>query len=731
MTRSPLDLETQYSQLLAEYDEALATASDESTVFPQSFVSHLADVGLQQRFDRIQGCLRLLDQDRRRQAVSSAHGEATQGKATNAATINRTGTKGEPAGPSQIGRFRVIRRLGSGGFGVVFLAEDPVLQRQVAIKMPLASIFQSQELHARFLRECRAAAKLVHPGIVRVLESGDIHGVPYQVAEFVDGERLSDLLKREKLSVRTAAVMVRNLADAIQHAHDHGVLHRDIKPDNILLQTQHAADDCESSCESISPDLLDSGSCICELKFESTSARAFPSMNAAQPSGSLHYPTNSQKKAASIKIKQPALIPRITDFGLARIADDDTALSRSGMLVGTPKYMSPEQLKGQTTAHGPQSDIYSLGVVLYELLAGHVPFPEAQNLHARIAIADHAVPAIPSQQGHAVDGDLELICRRCLEVDPARRYSSAAELSVDLQRFIAGQLIHHRRWLPGRVLEHLKTSVISIAVMCCLGAIILLTQKPSIESDEKSGNAMALLSNGGNTESQVKWAASPESTSSIGAGRLFSPDLPVLILPLKFQQSAITIEAWIKPGSQGGTLLSIGGIIGLGLTSIDGHLGSAIHVPPTEGSFAVIYSATRLEANVWHHLAATYDSGRFQLFIDGRLVPLETVLEGENGETTYPEVPFFELQPLWPDSVTTIGANDIGSSLKHRYPFSGRIREVRISSGNLYSNDFVPPQTLPVEEPTMALYRLDDNHQTFKDESGHLGPAVIFRNSSN
>lgn len=373
---APWDPETQFSEMLARYDEALATASDDLTVSPEPFVSTLADASLQLRFDRVHRCLQLLEQDRRRQTASSRQDAA----AHKSISI-----------PHQIGRFRVIRRLGSGGFGVVFLAEDPVLRRNVAIKIPLATSFQSQELHDRFLRECRAAAMLNHPNIVRVLESGDVQGIPYQVAEYVNGERLSDLLQRQRPAVQLSVEIVRCMADAVQHAHDHGVLHRDIKPDNILLQNSAAT------------------------------------------------------------------VPRITDFGLARVADDNTALSRSGMLVGTPKYMSPEQLHGQVRLQGPPTDIYSLGVVLHELLTGSVPFANADSLQSRMAISGSSVPSFRSART-GISKDLETVCLKCLQLRPEDRYASAGDLRDDLSRYLDGRPtlarpipVHEQfvRWVAG------------------------------------------------------------------------------------------------------------------------------------------------------------------------------------------------------------------------------------------------------------------------------------------
>ncbi len=220
-------------------------------------------------------------------------------------------------------RFRIQRLLGKGGFGSVYLASDDVLQRDVAIKIPHPGVGGGDELRVRFLRESRALARLNHPSIVRIMDSGESGSFTWQVAEYVAGPRLSEFRVEQggTLTARQAAWTVQQLADAVQHAHDHGVLHRDIKPDNVLLET-----------------LLEK------------------------------LPEPSEQTPDRVR-----RIPRLTDFGLARLMDDDIAVSRSGMLIGTPRYMAPEQLVGNVSAQGPWTDIYSLGMVLHELLLRELP----------------------------------------------------------------------------------------------------------------------------------------------------------------------------------------------------------------------------------------------------------------------------------------------------------------------------------------------------------------------
>jgi len=289
------------------------------------------------------------------------------------------------------GRFRLIRKLGAGRFGIVFLADDPKLNRSVVVKVPQPAVLADADLRERFVREARAAARLDHPGIVSVFDAGEVRGLVYFAAGFVEGPNLAEWFQSlpGPPEPRIAAKLVAALARAVQHAHDRGVLHCDLKPANVLLDRSG----------DVGPGVSNIGT------------------------------------------------PRVTDFGLARLIEDDPAFSATLQVVGTPLYMAPEQARGDRQSLTAQADIFALGAMLYELLTGHPPhFGGTSNeVLARLLAHD---PVRPRKLSPQIPRDLEAICLKCLEKLPDQRYASAASLADDLERFLDGRPVSARRIGP-------------------------------------------------------------------------------------------------------------------------------------------------------------------------------------------------------------------------------------------------------------------------------------------
>lgn len=274
----------------------------------------------------------------------------------------------------RVGRFELLHRLGVGGFGEVWRAFDTHLQREVALK--IGHFGDSDKSRApRLLHEAKSAGRLRHPGIVPVHDAGMDGERAYIVSELINGTTLSERLKTGPFPMRDAADLVRKIAEAVAHAHDHGVVHRDIKPANILL----------------------------DQKGE----------------------------------------PRLTDFGIARRASGDQTISHIGQVLGSPAYMSPEQARGDVAAVDHRSDVYSLGIVLYEMLSGRRAFPGDGRDALKRVLAGPPEPLRKYRKD--VPRDLETIVETAMARERSGRYQTAADLANDLRRFLADEPILARR----------------------------------------------------------------------------------------------------------------------------------------------------------------------------------------------------------------------------------------------------------------------------------------------
>jgi tRNA A-37 threonylcarbamoyl transferase component Bud32 len=288
-------------------------------------------------------------------------------------------SRGEHPAPAVPG-YEILEELGRGGMGVVYKARDLRLNRLVAIKMALAGARATDEGRARFGAEAEAVARLEHPHIVRVLTSGEHQGQPYFVMEYVEGGGLDRQLQGRPQPPGDAARLVMLLARAVHAAHQRGLVHRDLKPANILLAPP--ADE--------------------------------PALNTAYG------------------------CPRITDFGLVKWLNESPGQTAHGVVLGTPRYMAPEQARGDSRAIGPATDVYALGAILYELLTGRVA-SQREDLPPTSGRSHGRTPESAPTLRVGLPPALEAVCRRCLAERPRERYPTAAELANDLERFLRGE----------------------------------------------------------------------------------------------------------------------------------------------------------------------------------------------------------------------------------------------------------------------------------------------------
>src|SRR5438552_4956184 len=276
---------------------------------------------------------------------------------------------------TDFGDYELLKEIGRGGQGVVYRARQKSLNRTVALKVIGLGHWATEAHLKRFRREAESAASLEHPCIVPIYEVGEREGTCYFSMGFIEGDQLDEVVRREPMAPRRAAELIAKVARTVHYAHEHHILHRDIKPGNILLDQQGE--------------------------------------------------------------------PHLTDFGLARLVETESTVTRTLEVLGTPSYMAPEQAVGNNAQVTSATDVYGLGAVFYQLLTGHPPFAGGTTYETIRLLLD-TEPRQPRILNPKIDRDLSTICLKCLEKDPRRRYSSALALSEDLERWLKHEPIAAR-----------------------------------------------------------------------------------------------------------------------------------------------------------------------------------------------------------------------------------------------------------------------------------------------
>src|SRR5579883_3108907 len=379
------------------------------------------------------------------------------------ATVNGTGAAEVlpvPRLPAVFGPYLLLERIGQGGMGIVYKARQETLKRLVALKMIRAGSYASAEERLRFQREGEAIARIRHGHVVQIHDFGEHEGQMYFSMELLEGGTLSSRLHKGPLPEREAAELVRALAQAVAAAHEQEVVHRDLKPRNVLFAADGTA--------------------------------------------------------------------KITDFGLAKVLDSGSSVTCTDAIMGTPAYMAPEQVRGEGWKIGRATDVYALGVILYETLTGNLPFC-GESRSQTLELVRTAEPELPSRRRPGLARDLEAICLKCLEKEPKQRYPSAAALAEDLQRWLDGQTIQARPMrCYHRALRKIRRNPATFtAIGVLIVLIVLLSSLPYLLDPQRKverfqtrlrrGETVTLIGQTGGP-AWSRWPLRPGALVTAGAG---------------------------------------------------------------------------------------------------------------------------------------------------------------------------------------------------------------------
>lgn len=372
--------------------------------------------------------------------------------------------------PIEFGRYRLLKVLGEGGMGAVYLAHDTELDRKVALKLPHFAGSKSKDQRERFRREARLAANLSHPNICRIHDIGEYDAQMYLTMEHIEGKTLNDVIKAKgAIEPRTAVNLMKRIATAVQFAHAQGIIHRDLKPANVMIKRD----------------------------------RDFTLM----------------------------------DFGLARRIDqDDVQLTATGAVLGTPAYMAPEQLRGENSEVGPQTDVYSLGIMLFELLTGQRPFQGTlPQIYAQVLTTESVAP---SSAHPGLDPALDEICRKATNKDVSKRFKSASEFARALEGYLQPQSIQNKDGQGGSVAQP-KPSNNKTDISTLLGEIDGNRGKPKRKPTPKLKSK------------RTGWFSNNRNRVGVGIGILLSlafAGLLGVILTIKTANGTIEIEGMPEDG---------------------------------------------------------------------------------------------------------------------------------------------------------------------------------------